>query len=105
MEVNAGSLDDGSQTIPFSGCRSRVPALQLDIATLYDERSALRCTHRLLYLFALHFTFYRWNSQTGDDVVVVASSRLSTKEDSKQPSSLIGNVLCEQAILCHRILI
>lgn len=74
------------------------PALQLDIATLYDERSALRCTHRLLYLFALHFTFYRWNSRTGDDVVVVASSRLSIKEDSKQPSSLIGNVLCEQAI-------
>jgi hypothetical protein len=84
------------------------PALQLDIATAYNERRALRCTHRLLYLFALHFTVYRWNSQTGDDVkdiymwsmskVVVASSRLSTKEDSKQPSSLIGNVLCEQAI-------
>jgi hypothetical protein len=108
MDVNADSVHGGSQIFPFSSQVASFPPTARHRRTAC-ERSALRCRQRLLYHSCYYFTFHRWDPQTGDEVkniymwskskIAVASSRLSTKQDSKQLSSLVGNVLCEPAIV------
>ena len=54
-------------TVLFRAAGRELPALQLNIDTLYGECSVLRYA-AASYHSAPHFTFYRWDSQTGGDV-------------------------------------
>ena len=62
MVVNADTIDDRAQYFLSRAIGRELPALQMDIDTLFGERSVLRCTQRGLYHSLLHFTFHRWNS-------------------------------------------